>query len=89
MASYKDLKKEAKALSRKVIENYGKKENDGGLEVQIAVFTERIKRLSDRKDKTSVKRVMTMRRTQKDLISNYRRIDKEACENLEKKLGLK
>lgn len=88
MASYKDLKKEAKALSLKAREGVSKDKNDGSLACQIAVIAAKVDALKAKKDKTSLLRKVAMKKQLKDCVSNYRRLDRESALELEKKLGL-
>lgn len=61
---------------------------DGGLAVQIAGISERIKLLNEKNNRTATHQLMKLKKTRHGLVQTYRRIDKEAAEALLAKLGL-
>lgn len=61
---------------------------DGGLAVQIAGISERIKLLKEKNNRTATHQLMKLKKTRHGLIQTYRRLDKDAAEALLAKIEL-
>ncbi|NIZ40708.1 hypothetical protein PVA45_04185 [Entomospira entomophila] len=61
---------------------------DGTLPVQIAGVHARIEALKGQKNSTAKHQVTKLKRLRSDLVSTYRRLDKEASLKLEESLGI-
>ena len=61
---------------------------DGSLAVQIAGVHARIEALKGKKNSTAKHQMIKLKRLRNDLVSTYRRLDKEASLKLEEQLGI-
>jgi hypothetical protein len=68
--------------------SFEKKHLDGSLAVQIAGIHSRIEALKGQKNGTAKHQMIKLKRLRSELVSTYRRLDKEAALKLEESLGI-